>query len=130
MCSSDLSLDVDEVLGHAREGAADAPLAPGTVVGHLHLHVRDLAEAQDFYSGDLGMTRNVEARAIGFADLSFGGSFPHRMAVNTWQRPGTPRPEGAAGMRHADLHVRRPGATRETGRVADPSGTVIRVLTS
>ena len=46
------------------------------------------------------MTRNVEGLGIGFADLSAGGSFPHRMAVNTWQRPGTPAPEGTAGLRH------------------------------
>lgn len=119
------ALDVEHVLAHAPDGAADAPMADGTVVGHMHMHVRDLDEAQAFYSNTLGMTRNVAAPAIGFADLSFGGAFPHRMAVNTWQRPGTPRPAGAAGMRYAELIS--PTAT-EPRTVTDPSGTHLRLL--
>lgn len=118
------ALDVEHVLGHAAAGAADAPMAPGTVVGHLHLHVRDLAEAQDFYAGELGMTPNVQAPAIGFADLSFGGTFPHRLAVNTGQRPGLPKPPGSAGMRHACLNASGGAADHE--RMAhDPSGNAV-----
>lgn len=121
-------LDVEHVLEHARDGAADAPMAPGTVVGHLHLHVRDLAEAQAFYSEVLGMTPNVAAPAIGFADLSFGGSFPHRLAVNTWQRPGAPTPQGAAGMRHACLHApAAPTGPAAARTVRDPSGSAFVV---
>lgn len=121
-------LDVDAVIAHAGPGAADAPMAPGTVVGHMHLHVRDLDEATTFYAESLGMLPGVSAPAIGFADLSFGGSFPHRLAVNTWQRPGVPKPPGAAGMRHACLHARavapHPGAART---VHDPSGNAVMV---
>lgn len=121
-------LDIDAVLGHAAPGASDAPMAPGTVVGHLHLHVRDLGEATTFYVDSLGMLPGVSAPAIGFADLSFGGSFPHRLAVNTWQRPGLPRPPGVAGMRHACLHSpatsAHPGPARP---VRDPSGNVLLV---
>ena len=97
------ALDVEAVMAHARSGVDDAPLAGGTVIGHLHLHVGDLARAIGFYADGLGMVRNVEAPAIGFADLAAGGSFPHRLAVNTWQRPGTPVPAGAPGMRHAQI---------------------------
>lgn len=141
-------LDVDGVLAHARDGAADAPMVPGTVVGHMHLHVRNLHEARDFYADVIGMTPNVAATAIGFADLSFGGAFPHRMAVNTWQRPGAPRPEGAAGMRMVDLrwHDRSDGDAalarlEQAGAlgldgvdgdlplVRDPSGTLLRLIT-
>ena len=45
-------------------------MAPGTVVGHMHLHVRDLDEATTFYAESLGMLPGVSAPAIGFADLS------------------------------------------------------------
>ncbi len=102
-------LDVEHVLGHGRPAGGDAPMPHGTVVGHLHLHVRQLEEAQAFFEHVLGMTRNVAAPAIGFADLSLGGDFPHRMAVNTWQRPGLPRPGGTAGLRHAELRWRDAG---------------------
>lgn len=42
------TLDVEGVLGHAPHGGVGAPMAAGTVVGHMHMHVRDLAEAQAF----------------------------------------------------------------------------------
>ena len=96
-------LDTADVMHHATPGGSERPMADGTVVGHLHMHVRDLDEAQAFHADLMGMTRNVAAPAVGFADLSLGGAFPHRMAVNTWQAPGAPPAAGAPGMRHADL---------------------------
>jgi len=93
-------LDVESVLAHADGRDASLPMPIGTRVGHLHLHVADLDDAQGFYADVLGLTRNVAAPRIGFADLSAGGTFPHRLAVNTWQRPGTPPSPGTAGMRH------------------------------
>ena len=136
-------LDVEEVMGHARAGLDAAPLAGGTVVGHMHLHVRHLDRAIAFYADEVGMARGVEGRAIGFADLSFGGAFPHRLAVNTWQRPGTPPPAGVPGMRHVDIRWRdadsRDAALERLGRagavstgpdgqmlVTDPFGTRLR----
>ena len=94
------ALDVEHVLTVGGDTDPSQPMAPGTFVGHLHLHVDDLAAAQDHWADVVGMTRNVEGPRLGFADLSAGGTFPHRMAVNTWQRPGTPAPEGTAGMRY------------------------------
>ena len=94
------ALDVEHVLTVGGDTDPSQPMAPGTIVGHLHLHVDDLAAAQHHWAEVVGMTRNVEGPRIGFADLSAGGRFPHRMAVNTWQRPGTPAPEGTAGLRH------------------------------
>ncbi len=138
-------LDVDGVMAHARPALDEAPLADGTVVGHMHLHVGDLARAVAFYADDVGMARGVEGAAIGFADLSFGGAFPHRLAVNTWQRPGAPPPAGAPGLRHVDIRWRdavsrdaaldrleRSGAisTGPTGAlvVADPFGNTLRLV--
>ncbi len=98
-------LDVEGVLRHAPATAQDL-LPVGTVVGHMHLHVHALDAAQAFYEDATGFTRNVAVPRLGFADLSLGGTFPHRLAVNTWQRPGSPRPEGCAGMRHMTLETR------------------------
>jgi catechol 2,3-dioxygenase len=137
-------LDMEPVLVHAT-GDTDAPIPGGTVVGHLHLHVHDLDVAQEFYSDVLGFTRNVAGPRLGFADLSLGGPFPHRLAVNTWQRPGAPPPPGAAGMRHAllmthdadardhlwDRAVRAGAAASDTSGahvVRDPSGNRLSLL--
>ena len=94
------ALDVEQVLSEGGDTDPSQPMAPGTLVGHLHLHVDDLDAAQHHWADLVGMTRNVAGPRLGFADLSLGGRFPHRMAVNTWQRPGTPAPEGTAGMRY------------------------------
>ena len=94
------ALDVEHVLTVGGDTDPSQPMAPGTFVGHLPLHVDDLAAAQGHWADVVGMTRNVEGPRLGFADLSAGGPFPHRMAVNTWQRPGTPPPDGLAGMRY------------------------------
>ena len=94
------ALDVEHVLTVGGDTDPSQTMAPGTFVGHVHLHVDDLAAAQDHWADLVGMTRNVEGPRLGFADLSAGGTFPHRMAVNTWQRPGTPPPPGTAGMHH------------------------------
>ena len=93
------ALDIEHVLTVGGDTDPSQPMAPGTRVGHLHLHVDDLAAAQHHWADLVGMTRHVEGVRLGFADLSAGGPFPHRMAVNTWQRPGTPAPEGTAGLR-------------------------------
>lgn len=69
----------------ALDGAdPDAPVAVGTAVAHLHLHVPDLARAVAFYEG-IGFAANLFLPHLGFADLGAGGPYTHRIAVNTWQ---------------------------------------------
>jgi catechol 2,3-dioxygenase len=116
-------------------------MPPGTRIGHLHLHVSDLEAAVRFYEA-VGFTPGV-ILLHGMAELSAGGSFPHRLALNIWQGVGAPpRPEGSAGLRQADLcldsmddlkapieRVRALGVPVEEHRrgaaVADPSGNRI-----
>ncbi len=94
-------LDTGEVFAHLEEGAAlDQPLPDGTKVGHVHLHVRDLEEANAFYRDQLGFAEHTFL-LLGMADLHTGGRFPHRMALNVWQGQGAPQPPPAtAGLRH------------------------------
>jgi catechol 2,3-dioxygenase len=95
-------LDLDEVFTHLPGSDLDRPLAAGTRIGHIHLHVGDLEAALAFYEA-VGFTRNV-VLPIGMADMSAGGSFPHRLALNVWQGIGAPAAlPGAAGLGAADL---------------------------
>jgi catechol 2,3-dioxygenase len=60
-------LDVEALLKHLKEeDRLDIPILPETRVGHIHLHVRDLDEAVEFYHGVLGFDgwawRNPSAR--------------------------------------------------------------------
>jgi catechol 2,3-dioxygenase len=96
-------LDLDGVLRHLPEDDSEAPLPAQTRVGHLHMHVADMAAARERYA-ELGFEPHFDVGS--FADMSAGGSFPHRLAYNIWQGVGaTPQPDGAAGLRYAELTV-------------------------
>lgn len=74
-----------------------AGLPPGTTIGHIHLHVPDLHEAEAFYHGLLGFDV-VTRRYPGALFLSAGG-YHHHVAVNTWAGRSVPAPPAdAAGL--------------------------------
>lgn len=76
-------------------GAATAPWdgAPdGTVVGHVHLQVGDVDEAEAFYAGTLGF--DIVTHYPGASFLSSGG-YHHHLGANVWNSRG-------AGRRSAD----------------------------
>ena len=102
------ALDVREVLSHLTDGDLDRRLPIGTTVGHVHLHVADLEATRRFYTDTIGFEEHTFVPGIGFADLSAGGRFPHRVAFNVWQGKGAPPPPaGTAGMRFFELIVER-----------------------
>jgi catechol 2,3-dioxygenase len=139
-------LDLNEVLAHLPDRNFDQPLLPpGTKIGHIHLHVSDLQAAAHFYCDLISFREHMYVPAIGFADFSAGGRFPHRLAVNVWQGAGVPqRPAGSAGLRYFTIALAGEEALQEVlGRlrgagyqperaggvelVRDPAGNVIRL---
>lgn len=100
-------LDLEPLLPLLDDATILEPLAPGARVGHVHLHVPDLAESVRFYRDLVGFDEHMVMDAIGMADLSAGGVFPHRLALNVWSGLGAPpAPPGTAGMRRAEIRVR------------------------
>jgi catechol 2,3-dioxygenase len=77
--------------------AADGPwkgMPAGTTVGHVHLHVGDIATASSFYSDTLGFDRIVW-NYPGALFLSAGG-YHHHLGTNTWAgRARSPAPDDA-----------------------------------
>ncbi|HSA55111.1 MAG TPA: VOC family protein [Gemmatimonadaceae bacterium] len=68
--------------------AGDVPwrgMPDGTVMGHVHLHVGDIAGAAAFYSEALGFDRMVW-HYPGALFLSAGG-YHHHLGTNTWAGP-------------------------------------------
>ena len=98
-------LDVNDVLAHLPDRSFDQPhLPPGTRIGHLHLHVSELESALHFYRDLIGFREHIYAPELGFADLSAGGPFPHRLALNVWAGAGALQaPAGSAGLRSFTL---------------------------
>jgi catechol 2,3-dioxygenase len=89
--------------GDAGDLAANG-LSPGTVVGHVHLHVSRLEEAERFYVGVLGFDL-MQRYGPGALFVSAGG-YHHHIGLNTWTGVGAPPPPpGAIGLRHFDVVV-------------------------
>lgn len=93
-------LDVEALFNHlGKDDRLDIEIPDETVIGHVHLHVRDLPEALDFYHGVLGFDfKGMDAR-IGMAFVSAGG-YHHHIGLNTWQGRGAPAPSNnSLGLR-------------------------------
>jgi catechol 2,3-dioxygenase len=79
-------LDIDAIIHEIDPATATYPSAPeGLRIGHIHLRVGNVARAEAFYCGALGL--DVTRRRTGATFLSSGG-YHHHMAVNVWHSNG------------------------------------------
>jgi catechol 2,3-dioxygenase len=99
-------LDVNALLSHLKEDdRLDVSIPPETRMGHIHLHVRNIEEAVDFYHGVLGFDVMGIAKAFRMAFVSAGG-YHHHIGLNTWQGEGAPTPPGdALGLRQFTVEL-------------------------
>ncbi|MGH9313683.1 MAG: VOC family protein [Vicinamibacterales bacterium] len=93
-------LDLDDLLAAAPPSSESVhALAAATVIGHVHLHVSNLAEAEAFYVGLLGF--DLMQRYGPSALFVSAGGYHHHIGLNTWAGVGAPPPPpGAIGLRH------------------------------
>ena len=83
----------------------DVPIPAETRIGHVHLHVRDVDEALDFYHGVIGFDIMGNAKSMRAAFVSAGG-YHHHVGLNTWQGEGAPPPpSGAVGLRYFSVEL-------------------------
>ncbi|MBD2844340.1 VOC family protein [Paenibacillus sp. IB182496] len=74
-------------------------LPQGTVIGHVHLHVKRLDEAEAFYCGVLGFRPTLRYGA-GALFIAAGG-YHHHIGLNIWAGVDAPSPPAdAAGLLH------------------------------
>jgi len=134
-------LDVRGVIA-AAGGALWTGMPPGTTIGHVHLHVGDLAAAEAFYHRGLGFDKVVWSYP-GALFLSAGG-YHHHLGTNTWSAgppaderyarllswdlvlPGRADAEAAARSLAAAGHA--PTMAAEAWTVADQWGTPLRIV--
>ena len=135
-------LDVDSVIAAAKgEPWTGAP--PGTTIGHVHLYVRDLEEAERFYHEGLGLDKIVWSYP-GALFLSAGG-YHHHLGTNTWAAGAplatddearlldwevvVPTTADADAAAHSISDAGHPVERSEQGHVVrDPWGTALRLV--
>ncbi len=112
-----LALDVDAVMAEL-PAEPDEGMRDGTIVGHVHLNIGDIAESEAFYSGVVGF--DVMVRGYPGALFVAAGGYHHHIGLNTWNGDHAPAPPaGALGLRSFDVVLPDAAALDDVlGRVA------------
>jgi catechol 2,3-dioxygenase len=99
-------LDVEALFKNLTEDdRLDQLIPPDTRVGHVHLHVRNVEEAVDFYHRIIGFDVMGVAKAFRMGFVSAGG-YHHHVGLNTWQGEGAPPPPAdAVGLRYMTVEL-------------------------
>ena len=93
-----LPLDLRDLAAEDAESRSEPAMAAGTRIGHVHLQVGDLGEAEAFYAGTLGF--EVTVRGYPGALFVAAGGYHHHVGLNTWAGAGAPPPPlGSVGLR-------------------------------
>jgi catechol 2,3-dioxygenase len=97
-------IDLEELFSHVQpDDHLDAPMPPGTKVGHVHLHVADVEDALRFYHDLVGFDVMGHIPGVGFVSA---GGYHHHLGLNTWAGHGArPAPAGSAGLRRFTVEL-------------------------
>jgi catechol 2,3-dioxygenase len=105
--------------------AGDAPwtgLPNGTVIGHVHLHVGDLARAEAMYHSALGLDKMVWSYP-GALFLAAGG-YHHHLGTNTWVEHASPAADDEARLLEWELVLPAADVVAAARNVAESGFTV------
>lgn len=87
-------------------------LPPGTALGHIHLQVSDIPQAEAFFRDALGL--DVMARYPG-ASFFATGKYHHHVAANIWNSRGAPKRQGnITGLADYTIRFRDPAVLAAT----------------
>lgn len=95
-------LDLENLLAPIATRPATTAQLPHADLGHIHLHVKDLAEAERFYSEFLGLA--VTQRSYPGALFFAAGGYHHHIGVNVWAGKTAP-PAKSVGLVSYRLEV-------------------------
>ena len=137
-------LDIDDLVSLTNTKVSDYAKAPdGMRVGHMHLRVGDLGQANGFYRSTIGFDPTRERQGAAFLS---SGRYHHHLGLNVWQSAGAGRRDDkATGLSWFSLEIEKPDlfdalearlrkASGEivtvTGGidVSDPWGTKVRLI--
>ena len=137
-------LDIDGLLALTDTRTTSYAKAPdGLRIGHMHLRVGDLEQADRFYGGVIGF--DPTRKRTGAAFLS-SGRYHHHLGINVWQSQGAgSRDDTATGLAWFSLEIATQDILRAQEQrlkqagapavaiadgieTADPWGTKVRLI--
>jgi len=97
-------IDLEALMAEGRQDpSAWTGLPAHTTLGHIHLRVAALPQAEQFYQRILGFT--VMQQMPGALFVSAGG-YHHHIGLNTWQSRNAPQPpQNAVGLRFFTIQL-------------------------
>jgi len=112
-------LDLQALYDSADKGRWDG-MQDGTAIGHIHLQVGNVPEAEAFYRDVLGL--KVMARYPGASFFATGG-YHHHIAANIWNSRGAgTRADSMTGLSDYSLHFTDKAALDEATAALDRQG--------
>lgn len=108
------AVDLDSLFGELhKDEPLDVTLPAGTRVGHVHVHVADLAAAMRFYGEAIGFRPLMLNRRFRMGDVTLDYP-PHIVAFNTWAGEGARQPApDSAGLRWFTIELPDEGTLAE-----------------
>jgi catechol 2,3-dioxygenase len=118
-------LDVGELVAAADlDSEALAPMAAGTILGHVHLYVSHIETSRAFYCDTLGF--ELMQRFGASALFVSAGGYHHHFGLNTWLGVGAPPPpRGALGLDHVEIRLSSGEALRQLRARLEAAGIPI-----
>lgn len=128
-------LDIESLLGTAANATAETRPSPSTRIGHIHLQVASLPEAERFYRELLGLA--VTQRDYPGALFFSAGGYHHHIAANTWGGK-SPLVDGSIGLLSyrisipdrntlAEMQLRAQTLSPKARPRPDQQGTILRL---
>lgn len=87
-------MDVNSIVAELSENEAPwTGLPAGTDMGHVHLQIANVAQADEFYLGKVGFSKMFDWPSASFIGA---GGYHHHLGMNTWAGVGVPAPPADA----------------------------------
>jgi catechol 2,3-dioxygenase len=114
------ALDFDGLFAMAPGHDPGRTVAEGLRVGHVHLHVGDIARGLAFYRDVIGFEEWFVMPSAAFVAA---GGYHHHLGFNTWRGEGVgPAPEHVAGLRHWTIALPSAGDVAEVRARVEAAG--------
>ena len=115
-----IALDTASLKMAATQSWSGLPV--GSVIGHVHLQVGDVALADEFYRNKLGLARTAHLPTASFYG---SGGYHHHLAANVWNSLGAKRrADDVTGLYELEIAVK--DADFKFDELEDPWGTRLR----